>query len=159
MYKANIQIKYSQVLKTIVKELEHSKLNPQNLEIELTESYIMEDVEEQVVLNLFTFNGEETFWDDKFKEYLKFFHDKVTTQHKNPLYLTLWSDDIQVLDNQISMDADGNILTSLRSDLRLGTPDKIAISLRDLDEDSDYIVKITAVKEPSGETGEETSEL
>ena len=49
-----------------------------------------------------------------------------------------------------TMDADGNILTSLRSDLRLGTPDKIAISLRDLDEDSDYIVKITAVKEKDG---------
>ena len=49
-----------------------------------------------------------------------------------------------------TMDADGNILTGLRSDLRLGTPGKIAISLRDLDEDSDYIVKITAVKEKDG---------
>lgn len=47
---SNIQIKYSQVLKTIVKELEHSKLNPQNLEIELTESYIMEDVEESLLI-------------------------------------------------------------------------------------------------------------
>ena len=58
--------------------------------------------------------------------------------------------EVPVLFGVYTMDADGNILTSLRSDLRLGTPDKIAISLRDLDEDSDYIVKITAVKEKDG---------
>lgn len=75
---------------------------------------IMEDVEEQVVLNLFTFNGEETFWDDKFKEYLKYYHSKVTTRHKNPLYVTLWSDSIQVLDEQVSMDAEGNITLNRR---------------------------------------------
>ena len=58
--------------------------------------------------------------------------------------------EVPVLFGVYTMDADGNILTSLRSDLRLGTPDKIAISLRDLDEDSYYIVKITAVKEKDG---------
>ena len=58
--------------------------------------------------------------------------------------------EVPVLFGVYTMDADGNILTGLRSDLRLGTPGKIAISLRDLDEDSDYIVKITAVKEKDG---------
>ena len=47
---SNIQIKYSQLLKSIVKVLENSKLSPENLEIELTESYIMEDVEESLLV-------------------------------------------------------------------------------------------------------------
>ncbi len=47
---SNIQIKYSQLLKSIVKVLEDSKLSPENLEIELTESYIMEDVEESLLV-------------------------------------------------------------------------------------------------------------
>jgi len=55
--------------------------------------------------------------------------------------------EVPVLFSVYTMDADGNIITGLRSDLRSGTPDRIAISLLDLDEDSDYIVKITAVKE------------
>lgn len=58
--------------------------------------------------------------------------------------------EVPVLFGVYTMDADGNIITGLRSDLRSGTPDKIAISLRDLDGDSDYIVKITAVKEKDG---------
>lgn len=71
---------------------------------------IMEDVEEQVVLNLFRFNGEETFWADNFKEYLKFYHNKVTTRHKNPLYIALYSDNLRILDEQVSMTEDGDII-------------------------------------------------
>ena len=55
--------------------------------------------------------------------------------------------EVPVLFGVYTMDADGNILTGLRSDLRLGTPGKIAISLRDLDEDSDYIVKLRLLRE------------
>ena len=47
---SNIQIKYSDIQKSIIKELEETKLNPANLEIELTESYIMEDIEESLTI-------------------------------------------------------------------------------------------------------------
>ena len=61
--------------------------------------------------------------------------------------------EVPVLFGVYTMDADGNILTSLRSDLRLGTPDKIAISLRDLDEDSDYISEIRLLKRKTERRG------
>jgi len=47
---SSIQIKHSDIFKSILKELENSKLNPENLEIELTESYIMEDIEESLTI-------------------------------------------------------------------------------------------------------------
>lgn len=47
---SNIQIKHSDILKLIIEELENSKLDSKYLEIELTESYIMEDTQESILL-------------------------------------------------------------------------------------------------------------
>lgn len=58
--------------------------------------------------------------------------------------------EVPVLFGIYTMDADGNIVTGLKSDLRSESPDKIAISLRELDRNSEYIVKITAIKEKEG---------
>lgn len=71
---------------------------------------IMEDVDEQVVLNLFKFGGEEKFWNSKFKYYISTHADKVTRRHKSPFYLTLWSDDLQVMDEQIELKENGDLL-------------------------------------------------
>ena len=59
-------------------------------------------------------------------------------------------DEVPVLFSIYTMDADGNIVTGLKSNLRSGSPDKIAISLRELDRNSEYIVKILAIKEKEG---------
>jgi diguanylate cyclase (GGDEF)-like protein/PAS domain S-box-containing protein len=47
---SSIQIKHGELLKKIIHELKISNLDPANLEIELTESYIMENVEESIFI-------------------------------------------------------------------------------------------------------------
>lgn len=59
--------------------------------------------------------------------------------------------EIPVLFDTYTVDAEGTIIIGLRSNLRSGSPDKIAISLRNLDSKSEYIVKITAIKEKDGQ--------
>ena len=70
----------------------------------------LEDIDEQVVLNIFTFGGEEKFWNSKFKYYIQTHADKVTKRHYSPIYITLWSDDIQVLDDQIELKENGDLI-------------------------------------------------
>ena len=47
-------------------------------------------------------------------------------------------------------DAEGNILTGLMSELRSGEQEKIKVSIPELDGSSEYIVKVTAIKEGDG---------
>lgn len=47
---SSIQIKHGDLLKKIIEELKISKLNPANLDIELTETYIMENVQESILI-------------------------------------------------------------------------------------------------------------
>ena len=47
---SSIQIKHGDLLKKIIEELKISKLDPANLDIELTETYIMENIEESILI-------------------------------------------------------------------------------------------------------------
>lgn len=56
-----------------------------------------------------------------------------------------------VLFGVYTVDPEGTVITGLKSNLRSGSPEKIAISLRELDCSSTYIVKIIAIKEENGQ--------
>lgn len=71
---------------------------------------VLDDVDEQVVLNIFKFGGEEKFWNSKFKYFIKTYASKITKRHQTPLYLTLWSDNVQVLDDQIELLDNGDLI-------------------------------------------------
>ena len=74
----------------------------------------LDDVEEQVILNIFKFQGEEKFWDVKFKYFIQTHFDKVTKRHKAPFYLSVWSDNYQVLDSQIELKENGDLILKRR---------------------------------------------
>lgn len=57
---------------------------------------------------------------------------------------------IPVLFGVYTVDAEGNILTGLMSELRSGEQEKIKVSIPELDGSSEYIVKVTAIKEGDG---------
>ena len=57
---------------------------------------------------------------------------------------------IPVLFGVYTVDAEGNILTGLMGELRSGEQEKIKVSLPELDGSSEYIVKVTAIKEGDG---------
>lgn len=59
---------------------------------------------------------------------------------------------VPVLFDVYTTDAEGNILTGLKSNLRSGSSAHITISLQQLNRNTEYIVKITAVKEKDGKT-------
>lgn len=67
----------------------------------------MEDVENQVILNITDIQGFD--WNPTVLHYLLKYHDKVTTRHKNPLQIHVWSDDTQVLEEQVILDANGDL--------------------------------------------------
>lgn len=58
--------------------------------------------------------------------------------------------EIPVLFGVYTVDAEGNILTGLMSELRSGELEKIKVSIPELDGNSEYIVKVTAIKESDG---------
>ena len=58
--------------------------------------------------------------------------------------------EIPVLFGVYTVDAEGNILTGLMSELRSGEQEKIKVSIPELDGSSEYIVKVTAIKEGDG---------
>lgn len=58
---------------------------------------------------------------------------------------------IPVLFDSYMTDANGKVVSGLKSDLRAASPDEITISLQQLDGNSEYIVRITAIKEKNGE--------
>lgn len=58
--------------------------------------------------------------------------------------------EIPVLFGVYTVDAEGNILTGLMSELRSGEQEKIKVSILELDGSSEYIVKVTAIKEGDG---------
>lgn len=82
------------------------------MDLELQRLTLLEDIENQLLLNLFLFNGEDTFWDATFKKYLKKFYNKVTIRHRNPMHLRLWSDDIPVVESHFKMNEDGDLYLS-----------------------------------------------
>ncbi|MDD2951759.1 MAG: Ig-like domain-containing protein [Parabacteroides sp.] len=58
--------------------------------------------------------------------------------------------EIPVLFGVYTTDADGNVLTGLMSELRSGEQEKIKVSIPELDGSSEYIVKVTVIKEGNG---------
>lgn len=117
-------------------------VQPHLVDFRLQRLATMEDIPGQIVLNLFRFNGEETFWDEKFKAYLKKYHDKVTKRHKNPLYLSLWSDDLQVEDSQVQMDEEGNIVLTRQPSMRCQYRVVLSFDYNVRDYDSDAITDL-----------------
>ncbi len=67
----------------------------------------MEDIDNQVILNIKDIQGFD--WNPKVLSYLLKYCDKVTTRHMNPLQIQLWSDDTQVLEEQVILDPNGDL--------------------------------------------------
>lgn len=68
----------------------------------------MEDIENQVILNITQLNNFD--WNPEVLAYLLKYHDKVTTRHRNPLQIQLWSDDTQVLEEQVKLTETGDLI-------------------------------------------------
>lgn len=68
----------------------------------------MEDVDNQVILNIKDIQGFE--WNPDFLKWILKFHDKVTTRHENPMQFKVYSDNLQVVDSQIKLTADGDLI-------------------------------------------------
>lgn len=62
-----------------------------------------------------------------------------------------YMNEVPVLYDTYMTDANGTVISGLKSDLRAASPDKIAISLQHLEGDTEYVVKIIAIKEKDGQ--------
>lgn len=78
-------------------------VNPQ-LQVVVT----MEDVDEQVILNIKEIQG--FTWNQKVIDYLMKYHKKVTNRHDNPMQIKVYSDDLQVLEEQIQLLPNGDLI-------------------------------------------------
>lgn len=86
----------------------HSKI--EWLDLKLQRLVSLEDKDEQVVLNLFKFGGEENFWNPLFKWYITKYCKKITKRHKNLLHLKLWSDEYPVEEDNIELMENGDLI-------------------------------------------------
>lgn len=77
---------------------------------------------------------------------------KVEGATKYEVSVYKYSNEIPVLSGIYTTDADGNIISGLKSNLRADSPAHIAISLQQLEKATEYIVKIVAIKEKDGKT-------
>lgn len=80
----------------------------------------VEDVQDQVLLNITDIQGFE--WNPVVLNYILRYHEKVTDRHRNPMQFKVWSDETQVLEEQIVLDANG--------DLRITRPPRMASTYR-----------------------------
>lgn len=83
-----------------------------NLELVLQRLACMENVENQLVLNLFKFTELDSFWNEKVEKWLRKYHKHVTIRHKSPFNLKVFSDDVVVQEDHLTFDEEGNIYLS-----------------------------------------------
>lgn len=83
------------------------------LEEQLQRLAFVEDIDEQEVLNLLTFKDLDDFWDPTFVKYIKQFNNKLIIRHRNPMHVKVWSQDVQIEENQLTLNEEG-IITLLR---------------------------------------------
>ena len=65
----------------------------------------IKDVEQQVLGNIFEIPG--FVWNERVKQYILRRRDIIFEQFKSPFLVTVWSEDLQVLPERLTMDAEG----------------------------------------------------
>lgn len=74
------------------------------------------DQEVQQLGNIFEIPG--LIWNEQIKNYITRRRDVVFTQSKSPFYITVWSEDIQVLPERLSMDENGMVTLLTRPNMQ-----------------------------------------
>lgn len=68
----------------------------------------MEDVDEQVIINIKDIHGFD--WNPKLMDYIVKYHSKLTRRHSNPMQFKVYSDNTEVLGEQIELRENGDLI-------------------------------------------------